>query len=171
MSAGEPDEPDAGAPPEGLGEDPARPQELRLDLPCAHSASRMGRQVLRRFAERRGLPHDELATLEFVTSELLSNAVDHGGGEAAMDEEDLAGDARMQLAFVLRDGAWELSVSDAGGGDPEDLRPFLASDELPDLEDERGRGFYLMARMVEELTVDRSADGRGLVFVARNRYA
>jgi anti-sigma regulatory factor (Ser/Thr protein kinase) len=88
-----------------------------------------------------------------------------------MDEADLAQDARMQLAFVLREGAWELSVSDQGGGDPADLVPFLASDELPDLDDERGRGFYLMARMVEGLVVERSADGRGLVFVARNRYA
>jgi anti-sigma regulatory factor (Ser/Thr protein kinase) len=161
---------DETAPPEGLGEDPSRPHELRLDLPCAHSASRMGRQVLRRFAERRGLPEDELGTLEFVTSELLSNAVDHGGGEAAMDEADLAHDARMQLVFVLHEKAWQLSVSDQGGGDPQELRPFLASDELPDLEDERGRGFYLMARMVEELAVERSADGRGLVFVARNSW-
>ena len=51
-------------------------------------------------------------------------------------------------------------VDDQGGGDPEDLRGFVTpSDELPDLDDERGRGFFLMAQMVDYW---RRGDAEGL---------
>lgn len=145
----------------------AEGDELRLDLPAAHSAGRMARQVLGRFALEHGLDEESAGTLEFVASELLSNAVDHGGGGRAMEESDLEGDVRMTLELRIVAGAWELRVSDQGGGDPEELRPFLDGNGPPDLEDERGRGFFLLVQMVDELTVARSADGAGLVFVAR----
>ena len=38
---------------------------------------------------------------------------------------------------------------------------------FPDLDDERGRGFFLLAQMVDEFRVERSEDGLGLAFVAR----
>jgi anti-sigma regulatory factor (Ser/Thr protein kinase) len=160
------------------GEPPARetgegalgPHELRLDLPAVHSAGRMGRQVLRRFAEREGVPPAEIQTLEFIAGELLSNAVDHGGGRAAMDEADLEGDVRMTLVFSAREGGWELRVGDQGGGDPRALERLLGADDAPDLEDERGRGLFLMRRMVDRLSVAKSEDGLGLVFVATKRY-
>jgi len=84
-----------------------RPHELRLDLPAAHSAERMARAVLRQFARREGIPAREIETLEFVASELLANAVDHGGGGRAMEESDLKERVRMTLA---------LSVPEARGG-------------------------------------------------------
>jgi anti-sigma regulatory factor (Ser/Thr protein kinase) len=143
--------------------------ELRLDLPAAHSASRMARQVVGKFALEHGLGEAEIGTLELVTSELLSNAVDHGGGGAALEEKDLTADIRMQLSLTVIAGAWTLSVSDQGGGDPAELEPFLDSHSLPDLEDERGRGFFLLVQMVDELTVTRSADGKGLCFTARKQ--
>jgi anti-sigma regulatory factor (Ser/Thr protein kinase) len=143
--------------------------ELRLDLPAAHSASRMARQVVGKFALEHGLTAEEIGTLELVTSELLSNAVDHGGGGAAMEEKDLVADVRMQLSLSVIAGTWTLSVSDQGGGDPAELEPYLDSQALPDLEDERGRGFFLLVQMVDQLTVTRSVDGRGLCFTARKR--
>lgn len=147
----------------------AGPDELHLDLPAAHSAGRMARQVLGRFALEHGLGEEETGTLEFVASELLSNAVDHGGGGSAMEESDLEGDVRMTLRVRLSAGAWELRVADQGGGDPAELEPFLDAGGLPDLEDERGRGFFLLAQMVDELTVEVSGDRLGLEFVARKR--
>jgi anti-sigma regulatory factor (Ser/Thr protein kinase) len=146
------------------------PHELRLDLPAAHSAGRMGRQVLRRFAERQGVPDEEIQTIEFIASELLSNAVDHGGGKAAMEEADLDGDVRMTLSFSVRDQVWELCVEDQGGGDPGELAAMLDAEGLPDLEDERGRGLFLMNQMVDHLSVRKTPDGRGLVFTATRRY-
>jgi anti-sigma regulatory factor (Ser/Thr protein kinase) len=135
-------------------------------LPAAHSAERMARSVLRRFAQGEGVPAEEIDTMEFVASELLSNAVDHGGGESAMEESDRPGDVRMSLVLSITYGGWTLEVGDQGGGDPRDVEGLLSRVQPPDLEDERGRGFFLLAGMVQDLTVERSADGRGLVFRA-----
>lgn len=145
--------------------------ELRLDLPAAHSAGRMARQVVGKFALEHGIPEDDVGTLELVASELLCNAVDHGGGGSAMEEKDLVGDVRMKLHLCCAVDGWELRVSDQGGGEPAEMEPFLDDTELPDLEDERGRGFFLLLQMVDELVVAKSQDGKGLEFVARKRLA
>lgn len=153
-----------------MGEGTQNPHELRLRLPAAHSHGRMGRQVLRKFAENEGLPDEELSTLEFVADELMTNAIDHGGGNAAREEADLVGDVRMTIELVIRDDVWKLRVEDQGGGSPEDVAHIVGTDALPDLEDERGRGFFLMGPMVDDLNVEKSRDGRGLAFVATKRY-
>jgi anti-sigma regulatory factor (Ser/Thr protein kinase) len=143
-----------------------KPHELRLDLPAAHSAERMARSVLRKFAQAEGVAKKEIETLELVASELLSNAVDHGGGKSAMEEADRPGDVRMGVVLTIIPGGWALEVSDQGGGEPKDVEHLVAKGEFPDLEDERGRGFFLLTGMLESLTVAKSADGRGLVFRA-----
>jgi anti-sigma regulatory factor (Ser/Thr protein kinase) len=148
------------------------PHELRLDLPAAHSAGRMARQMVRQFAQAEGLPEGELDTLLFVVGELLDNAVDHGGGDGAREVSDLQGDVRMRLELDLANGAWSVRVFDQGGGEPEELSAFLEPpDGLPPLEDERGRGFYLLAQMVDELAVAKSDDGLGLAIRAVRRHA
>lgn len=143
------------------------PRELRLELPAAHSAERMARSVLNQFARREKLPKEEIDLLEFVASEMLSNAVDHGGGRGTLHEADLKEDVRTTLLFSIQGGAWKLSISDQGGGDPARMSAMLADDDaLPDLEDERGRGFFLLRGMLDRLEVKKSADGRGLEFIA-----
>jgi anti-sigma regulatory factor (Ser/Thr protein kinase) len=151
---------------------PARPHELRLDLPAAHSAERMARGVIRQFAKRERIPNGEIDTLEFVAGELLTNAVDHGGGEHALREEDLRSKARMSLVLVVRDDGWTLRVGDQGGGDVEELRARLGvGAETPDVDDDRGRGFFLLSQMVDSLDVEPSADGLGVEFVAVRKFA
>ena len=148
-----------------------QPHELSLDLPAAHSAGRMARQLLRQFALREGLPEAEVERMEFVAGELLDNAVDHGGGGAAMDEEDLTEDVRMSVLARVAGGGWSVEVMDQGGADLEAVRELLAPrDGAPDLEDERGRGFFLIREMVDELAVAKSPDGLGLSFRVRRRY-
>lgn len=153
------------------------PQELRLDLPAAHSAARMARHLVRQFARQGGLPDAELDQLTLVADELLSNAVDHGGGGAAIEEEDNHLDGaeagpRMHMLLVVSAQSWEVRVADQGGGDPEVVRAMITPpDGVPDLDDERGRGFFLMAQLVDSLEVQRSADGLGLELIARRRAA
>jgi anti-sigma regulatory factor (Ser/Thr protein kinase) len=142
-----------------------------MDLPAAHSAVRMARAVVGPFAETRGIVGDELDTLLLVVSELLANAVDHGGGGAALEEEDLERPVRMSFDLEIGPESWELAVEDEGGGDPEVVRALIEPDGLPDLEDERGRGFFLLASMVDSLTVDVRADGLGLVIRAVKVHA
>lgn len=151
--------------------DPQRPHELKLDLPAAHSAERMARSLLRQFAQRERVPKREIDTIEFVASELLSNAVDHGGGRSAMEESDLEGRVRMSLVLVVRVDGWTMSVGDQGGGDPQAMQTRLAAPDEPDIEDERGRGFFLLAQMLDSLNCVRTADGLGLEFVAVRTYA
>ena len=143
---------------------------IRLDLPAAHSEGRMARQVLRKFAEVRGMAEREIETLELVASELLGNAVDHGGGNAAMDRSDLVKRVRMRLLFEVIDDVWKLQVADEGGGEPDDVKDLIDPDGFPDLEDERGRGFFLMKEMVDTLSVEKSEDGRGLAVIAQRKF-
>jgi anti-sigma regulatory factor (Ser/Thr protein kinase) len=76
----------------------------------------------------------------------------------------------MSMKLSIRRGTWEMSVSDQGGGDPQELDKLLHSDDVPDLEDERGRGFFLLNAMVERLSVQRSEDGRGVTVIAAAHY-
>lgn len=163
------------------------PQELRLDLPAAHSAARMARHLVRQFARAGGLPDEELDQLTLVADELLSNAVDHGGGGAAFEEASREGGAsreegansgvdaaavgpRMHMLLVVSAQAWEVRVADQGAGDPDVVRALIAPpDGVPDLDDERGRGFFLMAQLVDSLEVRRSPDGLGLELIAKRR--
>lgn len=147
------------------------PHLLRLDLPAAHSAGRMARQMVRQFALSQGLSDGELDTLEFVAGELLDNAVDHGGGHGAREVSELAGDVRMSAQLCIHQDSWSLTVGDQGGGDPDELRRlFDPPDGFPDLEDERGRGFFLLAQMVDELSVGASDDGLGIAVRALRRF-
>ena len=148
---------------------PKSPKVLEMDLPAAHSAVRMARQVSRKFAQDAGVRGESLETLTLVVSELLANAVDHGGGNAALEEKDLTSPVTMHLVLEASSAGWKAAVSDQGGGDPEDVRSRLTPGELPDLDDERGRGFFLMVAMVDEMSVDRSADGKGLTITAIKR--
>ncbi|HVS10621.1 MAG TPA: ATP-binding protein [Planctomycetota bacterium] len=165
-------------------------RELHLELPAAHSAVREARQAVRRFASSGGIRGRELETVVLVASELLSNAVDHGGGCSAMEAPDApevpdvpgapetaegaspAGCARMSIRLSLREGGWEMRVSDQGGGDPGVLEALLrGSGEAPDLADERGRGLFLLTSLVDEVRVQRSADGLGLSLIAVREHA
>lgn len=152
------------------GEASERRYELSLELPAAHRGVRIARNVLRSLARLWGLGDREIDDLLLVVSELLANGVDHGGGGAAMDERDLANDARVLLHFMIRAGEWSLSVTDRGGGDPETVRRYIHPHALPDLEDERGRGLFLLATMVDRMEVAKSPDGLGLTLTATKHH-
>ena len=153
-----------------IREDREQPHELRLDIPAAHSAERLARAVMRQFLQREGVPANAVDELEFVASELLSNAVDHGGGNAAMEESDAPPNVRVQFHLRVQPDGWEMRVSDQGGGDPERVQALIEDPDLPGPDDERGRGFFLLNSMLAALLVERSEDGKGLVFIAQKRY-
>jgi anti-sigma regulatory factor (Ser/Thr protein kinase) len=143
-----------------------------LVLPATHAAARIARRTVTDFARLDGLPSHEVEQLALVVSELLGNAVDHGGGAAAMDEEQLVGDVQMSLEFHVSASRWTLAVSDQGGGRAQDLQGYLVPGADIPLEDERGRGFFLLRQMVDALSIEGSADGLGLtVSVVRHHTA
>ncbi len=129
----------------------------------------MARNVLRHFARLVGEPDQDVETLMLVVSELLANAIDHGGGGAAMTEDDLASGARMRLTVVIDPEGWTLSVTDQGNGDPEEVRGLFEQATNEDLDHDRGRGLFLLRELVDEISVERSRDGRGLTILAKKR--
>lgn len=146
------------------------PHELSLELPAAHAVERHARKVLHDFAHGHGMPEEELQTLEFVASELLSNAVDHGGGARAMELAEAPAHVRISLKLTVREGSWTLQLEDQGGGDPRRVQALIEDESLPGDDSERGRGFFLIKTLLERLEVGRSRDGRGLSFVAGKRF-
>jgi len=148
------------------GENGAVPRKMHLELPAVHRWVRVARNVVRRFGRMSGVGDKDLDVLILVTSELLENAVDHGGGEAAREEWERDSDSRMSLELQLFPDRWRIKVDDQGGGDPEELQKLANPDGLPDLENERGRGFFLMSEMVDSLNIERSDDGKGIAVVA-----
>ncbi len=149
---------------------PPSSDELRLVLPAAHSVEARLRMELREHALAREVPEDELPFLEFVLSELCSNAIDHGGGDGVRDEADSLAAVRMTVSFRVQGGAWALSVADMGGGDPELVRERLQDEEQPDLDGHRGRGLYLLKGLLDRFHVQKSRDGLGLEFTAVKRW-
>ncbi len=140
---------------------------LQLRLPAHHLAVRLARARVRECAHEAGLAENEVERLEFVTGELLSNAVDHGGGQGAMDADAWGGKIHMHLELQCQSNGWQLRVEDEGGGDPEGLRHMLVpADEVPDLEDERGRGFFLLMAMLDSLQVESAQRGEGIALIA-----
>jgi len=141
---------------------------LELDLPATHAHGRMARRVATHFAEERGLSSQLIETFQLVVGELVDNAIDHGGGDAAHHLSDLASDVRVRMVVRLDadagDGrAWAVRVDDQGGGDVAAVEGFIRPESgFPDLEDERGRGLFLLAEMVDHLEVTLSPDGKGL---------
>lgn len=144
--------------------------EIGIVFPASHDQGILCRRLLEGHARDVGIPGGEDQVLQLVTSELLSNAIDHGGGEGARDFKDLASDVRIRTRLTVTTAGWMLEVTDRGGGDPEEVRPFLDPNGHTDSEDERGRGFFLIAQSVDSLTVDSSPDGSGLTFCAERRY-
>lgn len=145
-------------------------RRLSLDLPAVHAAVRQARQAVRTFAKFDGMAGDECEHLTLVVAELLSNAVDHGGGGGAVELADQVDGVRMELDLELAIDHWAVVVRDEGEGDASQLAPKL-DDEMPDLTDDRGRGLFLLQAMVDELTVGPRPDRRGLVVRVVKRVA
>lgn len=137
-------------------------RELRLSLPCVHRAVRIGRRVVQAFARTDGWDDAEIEALMLIASELLANAVDHGGGGGAMTEEDLEHPMRMELWLRVDEDAWRLEIEDSGAGELAAAERLVETCSIGDDEDERGRGLFLVKEMVDELGV--RAGSAGLVF-------
>ncbi|MEX1025665.1 MAG: ATP-binding protein [Planctomycetota bacterium] len=141
-----------------------------LELPASHASVRVARNLVARFARMSGVPEGDVDSMRLVASELLANAVDHvpgvGSGGA---REDAQASGRMGLALEIQADVWSLEVHDQGGGAADDIRALLGQ-ELPDFENERGRGFFLLEQMLDVLEVRTSPDGRGLTLAARKSF-
>lgn len=152
-----------------MSSQPPESEGLHLDLPATHAAGRMARRVAHEYAATRGLAGEGLDRLVFVVGELLDNAVDHGGGEAALDESQLLRKVRVHLDMTVHgEGCWEVHVEDESDLSPDALTKLLGEDTgMPDLEDPRGRGLLLLREFADSITAGWGTKGKGLRVSAR----
>lgn len=110
-----------------------------LEAPVDVSAAR---RLVRERAERLGLDPERAVDVSVAASELLSNAVRHGGGPGT-------------VAMWAQDGRVFCEVSDAGRGIPD----ALAGYRPPELSQMSGRGLWIARQLVDLLQVFHGRDG------------
>lgn len=139
---------------------------LRLEFVAAHAVGRRARTELREFGSRRGMTDRALETLEFVAGELIDNAIDHGGGEGARDVSDAQKGAQVDTHLHVAPDRWVLTVADSGGKLDLELQSRMAEGDAGALDPlgERGRGLFLLTKMVDEMNVCAREGGRGVMF-------
>ncbi|MHB1068186.1 MAG: ATP-binding protein [Candidatus Nanopelagicales bacterium] len=107
-------------------------------LPADHSAERLARDAITEALPRDGLDPRMVDDVVLATSELVSNAVDHG-------------QAPIHLELETEAGRVHVTVSDAGTGQP---APRVAVDGAA-----RGRGLSIVAQLATDWGWQRK-DGR-----------
>ncbi len=112
----------------------------RLALPSTPEAGRVARGALRELFSASPVSDDLRETVLLLANELVTNAVEHAGGEAVLDA-------------VVRPDAIRLEVSDASPTIPQ------APDAVDELQ-ERGRGLFLIAALASRWGADRREAGK-----------
>ena len=97
------------------------------------------RRTVVQWARSCGLPEDSVRILELAASELAANSIRHGGGTGT-------------VALWLADGAALVQFTDAGA-----VRDPLAGRRAPQVDQEAGRGLYLVNQLCDLVQV-RSSD-------------
>jgi serine/threonine-protein kinase RsbW len=114
---------------------------VRFAVDLAHIAT--VRHAVTEFAAWHGLRDRQRADFVLAVNELVTNAVQHGGG---------GGDVRLWRAT---DAVW-CEVNDRGPGLPEDRRDGYP---LPPAHAPGGRGLWLVHRLCDQVTISTSPRG------------
>ena len=90
-------------------------------------------------------PEDETESIALVTTEILNNSIEHGA-KSQDDEIDMTMTVTSQL--------FRCEVVDPGkGGDAFARAAVVRAGKMPDLEEPRGRGLFLIKSYMDEMTV------------------
>jgi serine/threonine-protein kinase RsbW len=120
---------------------------IELKLPSEMAYLGVPDAVLQEIGSDLGCPRQDIEELGTAVIEACTNAMEHGNGH------DPA--RAVELHIDIGPDRLEVAVMDAGPGfDHEHWRP------ATDLLRERGRGIMIMRGFTDELTFDRSPDGR-----------
>ncbi len=140
--------------------------QLRLEFTAAHAVGRQARAELRQFGAEHGMDSSALEILEFVAGELIDNAIDHGGGAGAREACDVLDGAQVGARLHVAAERWVLSVADHDGELDHRLQTQITAAKEGSLDPlgERGRGLFLLSRMVDVLDVRAREGGCGVVF-------
>jgi anti-sigma regulatory factor (Ser/Thr protein kinase) len=90
-------------------------------------------------------PEDETESIALVTTEILNNSIEHG----ARGPDDEIG-----MTMTVTSERFRCEVTDPGkGGDAFAKAALARAHRMPDLEEPRGRGLFLIKSYMDEMTV------------------
>jgi anti-sigma regulatory factor (Ser/Thr protein kinase) len=88
---------------------------------------------------------DETEAIALVATEMLNNAIEHGASNS--DEE-------IDVIMQVRAEVFRIEVVDPGRGGPGFARTAVEqASQIPDLEEPRGRGLFLIKNYMDELDI------------------
>jgi serine/threonine-protein kinase RsbW len=123
---------------------------VRLSFPAKPDYLLLARLALSGIARQLPVGDELLADLKLAVTEACGNAVRHAYPDGTGD---------VTVAFVVRDGAIEMTVEDRGAG----IRPALVPHGQEAGPVDGGMGLAIMRTIVDELDVRDGRDGRGTV--------
>jgi serine phosphatase RsbU (regulator of sigma subunit)/anti-sigma regulatory factor (Ser/Thr protein kinase) len=140
-------------PPEGLRDDGAIvsiqnavvPAELHVTLPAEPKTLAHVRRILRRWLNDRGADEGDVAEMTIAVSEACANAIEHAYSPSP---------ATFELHASARDGEIVITVRDAGRW-------------RPPRGENRGRGLSIIVAAMDDVQIDRTAQGTQVVMRRR----
>ncbi|HEX8102225.1 MAG TPA: ATP-binding SpoIIE family protein phosphatase, partial [Solirubrobacteraceae bacterium] len=120
---------------------PAPPVRSSIEVPAQDTSAAAARRWLERALDGAG-GEELVATAALLTTELVANAVRHGGGRW------------LEVALALDDAAVRVEVADAGAGAPRPQAP-------PDPGVDSGRGLMIVEALAQRWGYEPDASGRG----------
>jgi len=108
-----------------------------------------------------GYEEEETESIALVTTEILNNSIEHG----SRDPQDLIG-----VELLVTGDTFRFEVTDPGRGGPAFASGALdRAAQMPDLEQPRGRGLFLILRYMDELDVSYDPQQGTRLLVSKTR--
>jgi anti-sigma regulatory factor (Ser/Thr protein kinase) len=138
---------------------------LKIDLctPFGIRAVRSARKAIYAMASEWGFNERELREIELSFSEALQNAMEHGAsGSGTVATRTTVSSKEIQI--VIEDPG-------AGPGNCESLKALFqkAEKEIPDIDEERGRGLYLIRSLMDDSGVECMEGGGVRITMVKRR--
>ncbi len=104
---------------------------------------------------------DESEEIQLVATEILNNSIEHGS--AGPEDE-------IDVTMVVSAAEFRFEVVDPGRGGAGFAEKALAqADQMPDIEEPRGRGLFLIKRFMDHLDISWDADKGTRTIVSKTR--
>jgi anti-sigma regulatory factor (Ser/Thr protein kinase) len=108
-----------------------------------------------------GYEEEETESIALVATEILNNSIEHGSS----GPQDLIG-----VELLVTRETFQFEVSDSGRGGPAFASGAIErASQMPDLEQSRGRGLFLIQRYMDELDVQYDPQQGTRLMVSKTR--
>jgi anti-sigma regulatory factor (Ser/Thr protein kinase) len=135
---------------------------IDLSLPFGRKTVRSARKAIGVVAREWRFTDQACREIELCFSEALQNAMDHGS----------CGKGLVRILCKITDRSLKIVIEDpgAGEGDIQALQAaFESEEEVPQLENERGRGIYLIRKLMNSASMECLDQGGIRIIMVKNR--